>query len=41
MEWGVMEKIVFLRSIRMENSNFQAFLCSLNNTSYFLQNDQR
>lgn len=29
-------KIVFSRSIRTENSNLQAFLCSLNNTSYFL-----
>lgn len=33
---GKIMKIMFSRSIRTENNNLQAFLCRLNNNSYFL-----
>lgn len=36
MGGGGSGKIMFSRSIRTENNNLQAFLCSLNNSSYFL-----
>lgn len=31
-----MGEIMFLKNIRTEKSNLEAFLCSLKNTSYFL-----